>query len=299
MEQLLFEQLNQIDIVDFLAAIDIHPVKSQGYKFFYLSPLPGQPSTRPTFIVDRQFNRWRETTTNQSGKLVDFGVRYYDCTIRELREKLLAAVPRVPHGALSNEAPEAINLSIEQSHPIRSASLIQYLWERRIALDVARNYCSEVYYTRDKKPYCALGFRNDIGGYELYHQRLHHRVAPYGPTHITRQKTDIIVFREVFDLLTFATIFTGPIQEFPDLLVLNSPLSFDTVKPLTASYRNKHFFLPNDAAGNEFSNLAKTTHSGCHDHRSVYAGYPTLNDWTCRIGTGSYTSRSIPRIDAS
>ncbi|MDO6431546.1 hypothetical protein Q4E93_13155 [Flavitalea sp. BT771] len=295
MEHLSFEQLSQIDIVAFLATLDIHPQKEKGFQFSYMSPLPGRRTGQPTFIVDRKRNRWRETSSRQTGTVVDLAVRLYSCTISELRERLLAAHRSVSQLDASDDTVLAEDITIVETRPIHSAFLDRYLWTRRIALPVAHIYCLEACYTRAGQTYQALAFRCDDGGYELYTQRHHYRVPNNSPTHIIRQSHSIAVFRNVFDLLTFATIFTEPAQAFPDFLVLNGPVPFHAVGEQLKPYRYKHLFLPHDPAGIAFTNLAAASQEGIHDHRSLYQGYATLNDWVCRIGTTHFP----PRLNGS
>jgi len=295
MEHLSFEQLSQIDIVDFLATIDIHPQKAKGIEFSYFSPLPDHRADQPTFIVDRKRNRWRETTSRQSGTLFDLVVQLYNCTISELREMLRKGHRSVSQHDAADDIDPAGDITILETRPIHSAFLDRYLWSRRIALSVAHFFCLEACYTRAGQAYHALAFRCDSGGYELYTQRHHYRISHNSPTHIIRQSHSIAVFRDVFDLLTFATIFASPVQGLPDFLVLNAPVPFHAVGALIKSYRYKHLFLPNDPAGLAFSNLAIASQEGCHDHRTLYQGYATLNDWVCRIGT----THLLPGINGS
>ena len=285
MEHVLLEQLNHIDLVDFLASIGIEPKKRKAGHYFYLSPLAGHPNYRPTFVVNRRLNRWREITTKESGNLADLVVRLYDCTIGELTNILNAALLPVSHPTSTNRPDKVHPVIVEQTYPIRSNQLGRFVWTRRIPLTVARHYCVEARYQHGNNHYHALAFANDDGGFELFESNRHYSVPPCSTTHIRNQADTIVVFRYVFDLLTYVTLFAGPVSGLPDFLVLNTSLAFPAVQQLIAPYRCKHFFLSNDAAGAAFSTLAIHTLHNCYDHRSLYAGYPTLNDWICRIGT--------------
>ena len=279
-----FNQLNQIGLVDFLASIGIQPKKRKAWRYYYCSPLAGHPAHRATFIVNRRSNRWRETITRQSGALIDLAVQLYHCTIGELTATLRSASPVPQTGPL-----EALDhtplVTIDKTHPIRSTYLERHLWECRIPLHVAHRYLMEAWYRRDDNTFHALAFPNNVGGFEVFDRNRHFRVPPLGLTLITHQSQDIAIFRNVFDLLTFAALFTGPVQKFPDFLILNAPIPFQTVQQIIMSYHHKHLFLPNDAAGTAFVNQATLTLQNYHDHRTLYAGYPTMNDWNCRIGT--------------
>jgi hypothetical protein len=296
MERISFEQLNKIDLVDFLASIGIQPKKRKAWRYYYRSPLTGHPAHRSTFIVNRRSNRWRETTSKQSGALTDLVIQLYHCTIGELTTIVRSVVPPVPQSGFIEGPGKTPQVTIEQTHPIRSAYLERYLWERRITLHVARHYLLEAWYKREKNLYHALAFPNNAGGFELFDRNRHFRVQPYGPTLICYQSKDIAIFRDALDLLTFAALFAGPVKKFPDFLILNAPVAFQAVQQIIAPYTHKHLFLPNDDTGIAFGTKAASTLQYCHDHRSLYAGYTTMNDWICRIGTAP--GPIIPRSPA-
>jgi hypothetical protein len=285
MEHLSLEELNRVDLFDFLTTIGIQPKKAKVHLYYYLSPFAGHPNHRPTFIVNRRLNRWRETTTKQAGSLADLIVRLYDCTIGELSTILRAALPPVSQSAAFKDNNTAPLISIERTHPIRSTYLEHFLWERRISLPVARQFCIEAWYTRGNNVYASLAFRGDAGGFELFDRNHHYRITPCGPTHIQNNSQSVAVFRDVIDLLTYVTIVPTPIAQLPDFLILNAPVAFPAVQEIISHYRYKHLFLPNDAAGIAFSTQAIRMLPNCFDQRCLYTGYPNLNHWICSIGT--------------
>jgi hypothetical protein len=198
----------------------------------------------------------------------------------------------VLHSACNKDPGENPRIIIEQTHPIRSVYLERYLWDRRIPFHVARLFCLEAWYHREKKLYHALAFGSDAGGFELFDRNRHYRVPPCGPTLIRQESRDIAVFRNVIDMLTFVAFFAGPIQKLPDLFVLNGPVPLQAVQEVITPYHKKHLFLPNDTAGITFCKLAYRAFQNCRDQSALYSGYPTLNDWICRIGTA--TARQFP-----
>lgn len=284
MEQLSIDRINQIDLVGYLATLGIQPKKRRAHNYFYCSPLSGHPADRPTFIVNRRLNRWRETSTRQTGRMADLAISLCDCTIGELTTKLLAAMPPVSHNCSETFGSLPPKVTIEQTGAIRSAYLERFLWEWRIPLDVSRRYCVEAWYTREDRLYHALAFRNDAGGFELFDKYRQYRVPASGPTLILHHSKSISVFRHVLDLMTFATIFPGPDGEYPDFLVLNAPVPFQTVREIIEPYRTAHLFLPRDAAATLFSNQAIADLPNCTDHRPLYRGHLTLNNWFCSVG---------------
>lgn len=297
MVTLSLDDINKLDIVDFLASIGIEPKKVSGHNYWYLSPLPDRTEKTPSFKVNRKLNRWWDFGIGEGSTLVDFGIRYYNCTIRELKEKLSgpALSPRnVPQHNPTADVDAEQEIEILHTYPIRSFYLIRYLWERRISLDVARQYCVEAQYTFGPKPYYAIGFRSDAGGYELRNKYHKYSTRPKGPTHITTPSNDLAIFEGFFDLLTFVTFIDIPHTVLPDLLVLNSASFFEAAIPLMDTYRNKHLFLDNDRTSDKFTKMALAKKKGFIDHRSLYTGYNDLNQWACNVGKAFIPPLSIP-----
>lgn len=305
MTQLTLEQINNLDIVDFLAGIGIHPKKISGHQYWYLSPLPDRSEKTPSFKVNRKLNRWWDFGAGEGSTLVDFGIRYYNCTIRELKEKLSAPTLSqrdVPHHYPTPDTEAEQKIQVLQTAPIHSFYLIQYLWERRIPLDVAQKYCVEVQYTFGPRPYYALGFPSDAGGYELRNKFHKYSIPPKSHTLITPTKQDtpandqpieareIAVFEGFFDMLTFITFINIPMDQLPDLLVLNSVTLFKNVLPLMEPYPRKHLFLDNDKTGDKYTEIGLAMKAGYIDHRSLYKGYNDLNEWVCNFGKASIPS---------
>jgi hypothetical protein len=265
--------------------------KRKASHYFYLSPLAGHPEYQPTFIVNRRLNRWRETTTNESGNLADLVVRLYDCTIGELTTIPHAALSPVSHHESTDGPAKVHPVTVEQTHPIRSNHLERFVWTRRIPPTVTRHYCVETWCKHGNNHYHALAFANNDGGCELFDSTQNYRVPPCCRTHIRNQSDAIVVFRHVFDLLTDVTIFAGSLPELADFLVLKSTVAFPVVQQFTSMHA---FFSSQRRSGSHFQHPGITYASCLLDHRSIYAGYQTLNDWICDIGTSMR-----PRISAS
>jgi len=200
----------------------------------------------------------------------------------------------VPHRYPTPDTEAEQRIQILHTYPIRSFYLMRYLWERRIPMDVANQYCVEAQYTFGPKPYYAIGFRCDAGGYELRNKFHKYSTSPKGPTLISHNAKDVAIFEGFFDLLTFVSFITIPADNLPDLLVLNSVAFFDNAMSVMDTYRYKHLFLDNDATGSKFTETALKTKSGFRDHRSLYKGYNDLNQWVCHFGKAI-----IPPLEAS
>jgi hypothetical protein len=294
MPYLTLTQINEMDIVDFLADLGYRPEKISGDNYWYLSMLPGRSETSSSFKVNRLLNRWFDFGDGSGSTLVDFGIRYFNCSIRELVIRL-STTPSIqkfvsPKSSVLPQEPAA-TIQIIRTYPIHSPWLISYLRARRIPLHVAQKFNLEAQYTLksgthpiqygSEKTYIAIAFRCDAGGFELRNKYYKCSSSPKSPTLIRNRSRDVAVFEGHFDMQTFVAFCQEPQNSLPDLLVLNSTSFFKTALQIIDLYHHKHLFLDNDATGNKLTDLALTNHSGYFDHRPLYKGNKDLNEWAC------------------
>jgi DNA primase len=138
---LTLKEVNEIDLVDFLSKLGYEPKRISGPNYWYLSMLPGRIEKTPSFRVNRKRNRWTDWGTSQGGSVVDFGILYFHCTIRELVIRLsgaAASFSSLPqHRSLADLPPEP-KIRILHTRAISAPGLVQYLHERHIPLSIAR-----------------------------------------------------------------------------------------------------------------------------------------------------------------
>ena len=133
---------------------------------------------------------------------------------------------------------------------------MRYLQERGISPGTAAPYVQEMYYRIGGKPYFALAFKNDSGGYELRNPRFKGSTSK-DITHI-RQKGEprdtCFVFEGFMDYLSFLTIRqrespSMPCTDWQDYVILNSTANVDKALYPLAGYGHIHCMLDNDEAG--------------------------------------------------
>ncbi len=284
------EELNRLDIVDFLSSLGYQAIKLSGRSYWYLSMLPGRFESKPSFKVNRAKNKWIDFGYDaREHSLVDLGILLFNCTIRELVLRLSgpgASLPPVSQPVLPADTDETRMLEVIKTYAIRSEYLIRYLWERRIPILVARKFCSEAEYTFDhQKFYYAIAFPSDAGGYNLRNKYHKYSSSPKSPTYFCNGSKDIAVFEGFFNMMTFVSLLNRPEHELPDLLVLNGAGLFKDFIWLMDTYDTKHLFLDNDPTGDQLTCLTLEKKANYVDHRPLYKGYKDLNLWACRVGT--------------
>ncbi len=287
-QKLTCEEANQHDLVDYLASLGYQPEKIRGYNYWYLSMLPDRFEKNASFKVNRNKNQWYDFGNGAGGSLIDFGIRYHNCSVADLLELHSGSVTI---GQIVSRAPYSMGKEPEQKlvileeKPIQSDRLILYLRNRRIPLDVAREYLQEIKYQVKEKPYYALGFKNDVGGYELRNEYFKSSSSPKTVRFIDRGVDQITVFEGFFDFLSFLSIHKNQDTPLSNFLVLNSLAFFEKARPVMERHRQINLYLDRDRSGIQTTRYALQYSNKYQDHSDLYKGYKDLNGWICRIGS--------------
>src|SRR3982751_5389630 len=80
------QNARQIDLVDYLGSLSHHPQKIRGNDYWYLSPLRNEKTA--SFKVNRKLNLWYDHGLGKGGSLIDFGMLYFNCSLKGFLEHL-------------------------------------------------------------------------------------------------------------------------------------------------------------------------------------------------------------------
>ena len=283
-KRLSVSEAKEIDIVHFLADLGYEPSKIRNNDHWYFSPLRDEKT--PSFKVNRKLNRWYDHGLGKGGNLVDFAILYHGCTVSELLQNL--------SGNLSLQKP-SIQQSITRPEPenqikilgdfiLSSTALLRYLQQRRIPIDIADRYCREVRYELNGKVYYGIGFKNDLGGFEIRNPYFKASSSPKGITTIDNSAGEVIVFEGFTDFLSFkATHQQDPEDRF-DFVVLNSVSFFETARPFLENHNTIRLYLDRDTTGQNCSRYALSLSSKYKDESSLYQNHKDFNDWIVNFG---------------
>ena len=291
-------QANQLDLVDLLERIGHRPVKIRGDDYWYLSPLREEKTA--SFKVNRRMNVWYDHGTGKGGKLVDFGISYWNCTVKELLAKLGADREgrtvsfHPPSSGPAGEKKEALiegrKIIIVSDSELKSPGLLKYLKSRQIPADIARQYCREVVFELYEKRQLAIGFKNPVGGYELRNQFFKGSSSPKEPRLIKngeqKEPKELTVFEGFFSFLSFLTIqnYRPGLQDGfqntqTDFLILNSLSFFEKSKGLMQKYPAINLCLDRDKAGIDCTKKALGWSEKFRDKSQLYEKHKDMNEW--------------------
>ncbi len=273
-------EAKDMDMVEYLGTLGHHPVRISGKNYWYLSPFRNERTA--SFKIDRTLNRWYDFGEGGGGNLVDFGIRFHGCSVKDFLQKISSQRITVSKEQIrQNTEPKLIILSV---HSISSPALVKYLDERRIIKDVAANYCNEIRYQVNDKIYYALGFINDAGGYELRSPYFKGSSSPKDTTFIDQGAGELAVFEGFFSFLSYQSMYHGQQQRLTDFLVLNSVSFFERSVPLMLSQQSVRLYLDRDTTGQNCTQRALSLGKQFTDESWLYKGYKDLNEWIMHPG---------------
>jgi 5S rRNA maturation endonuclease (ribonuclease M5) len=270
-------EANAISIIDYLYSIGIEPKKVVGNNHWYLSPL--REEKIPSFKVDSNLNRFYDFGLGIGGKTIDLLVRIHQINVAEVLEKLNANTPSI---SFSFQKPtiEVAKPVIKKVKALENKALLSYLTDRAIEPFIAEIFCKEIYYSIGDKNYFAIGFKNDLGGYEIRNKYFKGCIGgPKGITSIKRDTTNSWLLCE--GVCDFLSIFQmgGIITDF-SFIILNSvnqlPHAIAELEKHHTDYVISYF--DNDEAGKKcFQNL-KSAFPNAIDRSDHYAPYKDVNE---------------------
>jgi DNA primase len=292
MKKMTCNEARKIDLVEYLTSIGHNPKKIRKQDYWYLSPLREEKT--PSFKVNRLKGLWFDFGTGLGGDVIDFGIKYHQCSVSDLLKLLTESNPAQLllfhlHSSISETTQNAAGekqedtgskIIVSDIRPLTSSSLLQYLKSRCIPFEIARRFCREVDFVLYGKKQTVIGFQNDLGGYELRNLHFKGSSSPKTIRFIDNGSPNISVFEGFFSFLSFQTINEKIEAPITNCLVLNSLSFFEKSRELMEKHKTVNLFLDRDKAGmtNTTKALAlnKSIYIGNND---FYKDHKDLNDW--------------------
>ena len=281
------DQIKQIKLQDFLAAMGCKPVKQYGVNLMYLSPF--RTEKHASFKVNTENNQWYDFGIGRGGNIIALAELLYNSSdVSYLIHQIERNAPSSVSGSLPTVKPTTPQNSFEhlQVLPITHPALIKYLEERCIDVEMARTVCKELHFDTRDKHYFGIGFPNIAGGYEIRNPFFKGCIAPKDISHFYAEepKKVCFVFEGFMDLLSFMTLRRKENDGLKrqDYLVLNSVTNIHKVAKRLSRYDSVQCFLDNDEAGrNAYLQLSKELGKTVTDASTLYNGFKDLNEYLC------------------
>jgi hypothetical protein len=274
-------ELNKISIKQYLAKMNIYPVKDYGHYGMYHCPF--RSDNNASFKVDYNKNVWHDFGTNAGGTMIDLVMKMNNCSFHEAANSLERKYADVQ---ISNHADNSFSfhgdnpsIAIQNIVPITHPKLTVWIQERKVDLALANMYCREIHYRNRDKDFFSIGFRNDKGGYELSSPpNFKGCISPKDITTIRNNQDACLVFEGLWDFLSYLTLQKVEKSKH-DIAVLNSVANVQKAMDFLKSHRMIYTYLDNDDAGRKATVLIQTENSTVYNRSTKYAGYKDLNDY--------------------
>ena len=271
-----WEKLREIDLVGFLTSIGYEPAKIKGFNYWYRSPLRSEKTA--SFKVNARLNRWHDFGTGKGGSIIDFCLEYYQRDFQEIVQLLSgkANLPARKFPEIPNETPPIL---VTGEKTITSPALLDYLKARGIPIRIAEEHLKEINFSLNGKSFFALGFKNDLGGYEIRNSFFKGSSSPKAVTSISSGKNTAAVFEGFFDLLSYRVL--QPEMKWPqtDYLVLNSLSLLERYLQPLLSYQEVVLYLDNDPAGQKATKSLLDKSTTFRNASDYYKAFQDLNEF--------------------
>ena len=277
----MLKEIKSIPLATFLSQLGHSPVKTQGNRLWYKSPLRQEHTA--SFKVQTDINCWYDFGIGRGGNIIDLAAELYHSNDLRYLMDCIARCVSVPSpqtvASFSPQRHSAPSLTDIEVVPLRHHALVAYLQERGIPAQIAVEHCKQIHYSCRGKRYYAVGFANESGGYETRSKYFKGCIAPKdislrrirdGPTN------DVVVFEGFIDYLSALTL--GIIQG-ADAIRLNSVSNVSKTIPYLRDYSTIHCYLDTDDAGKSAFAAISTESDNVIDRSTLYSQFNDLNEF--------------------
>jgi len=281
-------EAKNIPFTDYLQSHGIIPCKKQGNNLWYYSPF--REETYPSFKVNPVRNEWYDFGLGKGGNILDFvmeqhGTDNVSCALQIIT---VEAATITPVGSFSFRPQESLPCFEDiRIYPLNNTALLQYLAERKIPAQIAVQSCKEIHFTCGGKRYFAIGFENDLGGYELRNRYFQGCLSPKNITSVKNGNGTCCIFEGFMDYLSYlamkekhSTCGQHNMAKERDYVILNSVANLSKALGIIESYHTRYCYLDNDTAGiRAWQTISDRCSLRTSNQSTQYSEYKDLNDY--------------------
>lgn len=282
------QQINEIDIENYLASMGIHPARVSGHSLWYLSPIRDEKT--PSFKINTKINQWYDFGEAKGGKLVDLLLEMHQTTIPNLLKTFNFSGQRsFSFGRQKNDPKPEEGVRIKLIKPLQNQALLEYLDERKIPISIAEKYCNEMYYRVGEKNFFGISFKNDSDGFEIRNRYFKGSLKNKDITTITEQSNELYLFEGFMDFLSAKAYFQD--SSFT-AIVLNSASNIEKGISIALELKEQHAdqfditcYFDHNPTGREITQKAASRLSSI-DGSKIYEGFADFNEFFQEVKKG-------------
>jgi DNA primase len=270
------EKVKQYSIIDYLSSKGIQPLKEIGKQMLYYSPLTNEKTA--SFLVEPTKNVFNDYSSGQKGDIIRLvglieKLSFYE-TFKLL--SVLKTSVSVSSFSFSGNSNKQLKMVINSVQPVSNKSLIQYIENRGIAINLGKKYLSEVHFNNNGKNYFAVGFQNISGGYELRNPLGFKGKTANGITLFDKKTNKVNLFEGFFDFLSALQYYNC--DSFKNTtVILNTNNNLQSFLNTLSNYQVINSFLDNDTSGR--STYYKIANLGFEVYNQSEIIYPNSKDF--------------------
>lgn len=270
------DSIKKISIVDYLQRYYRAPALVRGDEYWY--PSPFRQEAKPSFRVQSTQNRWYDFGSGEHGDIIDLVRKINGCNFSRA-VYILTGDSQKNLKPLDSPLPPSLpkkTMEITKTGDLENINLMKYMKSRGIPINIARTYCKEVHYTIGDRSYYAVGFQNDLGGWELRNPSFKGCLGNKNPTLISLQSSKVALFEGFIDFLSWVADKGVPSC---DAIVLNSVNVLPKILPSLSKYKDIECYLDNDEAGKNAYQKIKSMHPQAIDKTDMYGEAKDYNEY--------------------
>lgn len=270
-----------ISITKYLSSLGFNPDRIVSKNYWYKSMIR-QNESQASFKVDVQQNCWYDHGLGEGGNILDLVMKMHGLnTVSEALKKLESN--QVPSSFSFHQQkvknPAKTTYQIQRIDRLSNRALVQYISQvRRINIELARKYCSEVYYQINQKNYFAIGFQNEQEGWELRNKYWKGCIGSKGITMLVKGNKSCCVFEGFIDFLSFLQLFPEKAKD-KDFLILNSLSNAKVSISKFEHYERLNLFFDNDQAGQKITQELVNMAPNIIDQSHLFMPHKDLNEF--------------------
>ena len=276
-QKLNCEKARNISIENYLESQGNFPVQRAEYVNWHNSPF--RLETKASFKVDKRINRWYDHGLGKGGNIIDLVMELNSFSVSETLKFLSNGISSSSfHQQSKNFDRNKKESMIKKVKKLENQALINYLKSRRVNIEIATQFCNEIYYEINDKNYFAIGFKNDQNGYELRNKFWKGCIGKKAITSLKYGHDKVSIFEGFIDFLSYKTLYKNdPIKQ--DYIISNSTSMVKVLPTELNQYQEVYLYLDNDNSGKNATEFLKQNHKGIVDCSMTYADYKDMNDY--------------------
>jgi len=286
-------------LIALLRAIGHTPTKESQRGYQYRSPFNPTEKTPSFFVFQNdkgEYKNFKDYSSGAGGDIYKFVMRYFNLGFVEAKAKVTeltgenyqepinptTKAPIFSFNQQKEKQEQEQSYKILKRARLSNKALLKYLSERKLDIEIATKYLSEIYYRMNDKNYFALCFYNDKAGFEVRNKYFKGSFGVKAPAFIKPQSKyrELKIFEGFMDFLSYLTINkNAPLKHY---LVLNSVSLLETaLSQINPQYELITLYLDNDKAGDTATKeiIEKINFCDVVDKRVHYKNYKDLNEF--------------------